>query len=203
MAAVRSENAAGWRSKRPSSVVPNTCDILTHGTTFCNRTCHPFLILGSWGGWRLPRRDTHTGINNCSHPHVVCLSMSSSLRCVQNHYNRPTLVSRKKTKNCGSVWSLVRSSEVGVPFHYALMPLKTDTRQKISGDSSCTLYQHDENTEAHSPYARTDRHIPSPAVRTPIIVTNQIKKCIQFYLHYRMLHIQYTQEQTKPTYDYV
>ena len=29
-------------------------------------------------------------------PHVVCLSMSSSSRCVQNHYNRPTLVSRKK-----------------------------------------------------------------------------------------------------------
>ncbi len=31
-----------------------------------------------------------------SHPHVVCLSLSSSSRCVQNHYNRPTLVSRKK-----------------------------------------------------------------------------------------------------------
>ena len=37
-----------------------------------------------------------------------------------------------------SVWLFVYSSEVGVPFHYALMPLKTDTRQKISGDRSCT-----------------------------------------------------------------
>ena len=62
----------------------------------CNRTRGPFLILGSGGGWRLPRRDTHTGINNISSlPHVVFLSMSSSSRCVQNHYNRPTLVSRK------------------------------------------------------------------------------------------------------------
>ena len=41
-------------------------------------------------------------------------------------------------KTCVSVWLFVRSSEVGVPFHYALMPLKTDTRQKISGDRSCT-----------------------------------------------------------------
>ena len=45
-------------------------------------------------------------------------------------------------KTCVSVWLLVRSSEVGVPFHYALMPLKTDTRQKIRGDT----YRHDENT---------------------------------------------------------
>ena len=30
----------------------------------CNRTCGPFLILGSGGGWRLPRRDTHNGIHN-------------------------------------------------------------------------------------------------------------------------------------------
>ena len=32
---------------------------------YCNRTCSLFLILGSGGGWRLPRRDSHTGINNC------------------------------------------------------------------------------------------------------------------------------------------
>ena len=70
------------------------------------------------------------------HPHVVCLSLrsSSSPRCVQNHYNRPTLVSRKKSL----LVLFVRSSEVGVPFHYALMPLKTYTRQKIRGDRSCT-----------------------------------------------------------------
>ena len=71
-----------------------------------------------------------------SHPHVVCFSMSCSSRCVQNHYNRPTLVSRKN--RYVSVWLLVRSSEVGVPFHCALMPLKTDTRQKIRGDRGCT-----------------------------------------------------------------
>ena len=69
-------------------------------------------------------------------PHVVCLSMSSSSRCVQIHYNRPTLVSRKTT-TCVCVWLLVRSSDVGVPFHYALTPLKTDTRQKVSGDRNC------------------------------------------------------------------
>ena len=32
---------------------------------YCNRTCGPFLILGPGGGWRLPRRDIHTGINHC------------------------------------------------------------------------------------------------------------------------------------------
>ena len=32
---------------------------------YCNQTCGPFLILGSRGGWRLPRRDTHNGIHNC------------------------------------------------------------------------------------------------------------------------------------------
>ena len=37
----------------------------------------------------------------------------------------------EKKEPCVSVWLFVRSSEVGVPFHYALMPLKTDTRQKI------------------------------------------------------------------------
>ena len=81
-------------------------------------------------------------------PHVVCLSMSSSSRCAQNHYNRPTLVS-KNNNNCINVWLLVRSSEVVVPFHYAHMPLKTDTRQKISGDRTelytCTDMT-DENT---------------------------------------------------------
>ena len=30
-----------------------------------------------------------------------------------------------------SVWLLVYSSEVGVPFHYAHMPLKTDTGRKM------------------------------------------------------------------------
>ena len=58
---------------------------------------------------------------------------------------------QKKHTPCGSVWLLVRSSEVGVPFHYAHMPLKTDTRQKTSGDrSSLHMYRHDENTETRS-----------------------------------------------------
>ena len=141
MAAVRSENAAGWRSKRPSSAVPNTCDILSHNTTFCNRTCGPFLILGSGGGWRLPRRDTHNGYKYTivsSHPHVVCLSMFLAL-CSKSLQSTDLGIRKKiKKHTCGSVWLLVRSSEVAVPFRYALMPLKTDTRQKIRGDRSCT-----------------------------------------------------------------
>ena len=56
----------------------------------------------------------------------------------ENHYNRPTLVSRKKEEKTVSVWLLVLSAEVGVPFHYALVPLKTGTRQKIRGDRGCT-----------------------------------------------------------------
>jgi len=69
-----------------------------------------------------------------SHPHVVCLSLSSSSRCVQNHYESTDGLGMQK-KTCVSVWLLVRSLEVGVPFHYALMPLKTGTRQKIRGDT--------------------------------------------------------------------
>ena len=125
---------------REVSTVQGSCCLYTGmilDELICNRTCSPFLILGSGGGWRLPRRDTQMEYTIISSlPHVVCLSMSRSLRCVQNHYNRPTLVSRKKT--CVSIWLLVRSSEAGVLFHYALMPLKTDTRQKISGDRSYT-----------------------------------------------------------------
>ena len=37
-----------------------------------------------------------------------------------------------------------------MPFHYALMPLKTDTRQKIVETEVVHMYQHDENTEARS-----------------------------------------------------
>ena len=44
----------------------------------------------------------------------------------------------QKKNTCVSVWLLVHSTEVGVPFHYALTPLKTDTRQQISGDRGCT-----------------------------------------------------------------
>ena len=39
--------------------------IIRSPTRVCNRTCGPFLVLGSGGGWRLPRRDTHNGIHNC------------------------------------------------------------------------------------------------------------------------------------------
>ena len=67
--------------------------------------------------------------------HVVCLSMLLVL-C---HF-KITTIDRPwyPEKPSVSVWLLVRSSEVGVPFHYALVPLKTDTRQKIRGDRSCT-----------------------------------------------------------------
>ena len=47
-----------------------------------------------------------------------------------------SLQSKKRT--CVSVWLLVCSSDVGVPFHYTHKPLKTDTRQKIMGDGSST-----------------------------------------------------------------
>ena len=67
-------------------------------------------------------------------PHVVCLSMFLAL-CSKS-LQSTDLGIQKKT--CVSVWLLVRSSEVGALFHYAHMPLKTDTRQKISGDRSCT-----------------------------------------------------------------
>ena len=35
------------------------CFTSTSNYTVCNRTCSPFLILGSGGGWRLPWRDSH------------------------------------------------------------------------------------------------------------------------------------------------
>ena len=107
-------------------------------------------------------------------PHVVCISVSNSSHCVQNHYNRPTLVSRKKT--CVSVWLLVCSSEVGAPFHYALMPLKTDTRQKIGGDKSCTHVPTWQKHWGTLTNTRTDHTPYSVHTLTPIIVTNQIKK---------------------------
>ena len=53
-------------------------------------------------------------------------------------------------KPCISVWSLVCSSEVGVPFYYAHMPVKTDIRQRYGETGVVHTYQHDENTEAHS-----------------------------------------------------
>ena len=50
-------------------------------------------------------------------------------------------------KTCVCVWLLVRSSEVGAPFHYALMPPKTDTNVETE---VVHMYRHDENTEARS-----------------------------------------------------
>ena len=122
---------------------------------------------------------------------ILSLSVSSSSRCVQNHYNPPTLVSRREKKTCVSVWLLVRSSEVGVPFHYVHLPLKTDTRQKIRGDRSCT----------HVPtwltktlkLAHRRAHWPqsvSVHTLTPIIVTNQITKCIVLFT---LPHVTHTQ----------
>ena len=74
--------------------------------------------------------------------HVVCISMFLAL-CSKSLQSTDLGIQKKKKKkekkkNCVSVWLLVRSSEAGVPFHYAFMPLKTDTRQKIRGDRRCT-----------------------------------------------------------------
>ena len=71
--------------------------------------------------------------------YVVCISMSFTL-CSKSLQSSPCnkLIPCIQKKNCVSVWLLVRFSEVGVPFHYAHMPLKTDTRQKIRRDTSCT-----------------------------------------------------------------
>ena len=66
--------------------------------------------------------------------HVVCLSMFPAL-CSKSLQSTDLGILKK---TCVSVWLLVCSSEVSVPFHYAHMPLKTDTRQKIRGDRSCT-----------------------------------------------------------------
>ena len=66
--------------------------------------------------------------------HVVCINVPRVVFKITT-IDRPWY---PEEKNCVSVWLLVRSSEVGVPFHYAHMPLKTDTRQKIRGDRSCT-----------------------------------------------------------------
>ena len=73
--------------------------------------------------------------------HVVCISMFFAL-CSKSLQSTDLGIQKKKKKRkkktCVSVWLLVRSSEAGVPFHYAFMPLKTDTRQKIRGDRRCT-----------------------------------------------------------------
>ena len=73
-----------------------------------------------------------------SHPHVVCLSMFLALCSISLQSTDLGIRKNNNKKPCGSVWLLVRSSEVAVPFHYAHTPLKTDTRQKIRGDRSCT-----------------------------------------------------------------
>ena len=142
-----------------------------------NRTCSPFFILGRGGGWSLPRRDTHTGIlNNC---------LKSSSCNVQ--FNVPRIVFKITTigiqkKPCVCVWLLVRSSEVGVPFHYAHMPLKTDTRQKDKWRQKLYTCTDMMKTLRHAHRHAHWPHSVSVHILTPIIMTNQIKKCIQFYL---------------------
>ena len=69
--------------------------------------------------------------------HLVSISMFLAL-CLKSL--RSTDLGIQKNPVFSSVWLLVHSSQVGVPYHYAHMSLKTDTRQKISGDRtvSCT-----------------------------------------------------------------
>ena len=57
--------------------------------------------------------------------HVVCLSVFLAL-CSKSLQS--TVLGIQKNNNYVSVWLLVYSSEVGVPFQYAHMLLKTDTR---------------------------------------------------------------------------
>ena len=155
-----------------------TVSVTVQSLWFClrvvtDRTWTSFLILGSGGaGRRLPRRDTHSGINNYLWS-FSCSVHFSILRVdgVQNHYTDPDrpwypekrekktqpvcvwLLSAPQRSVCRftmhlcqlnqknththtkhnqtvSVWLLVCSSEVGVPFHYAHMPIKPDIRQR-------------------------------------------------------------------------
>ena len=135
--------------------------------------------------------------------HVVCISMFLEL-CSKSLQSTDLGIQKKQQHLCVSVWLLVCSSEVAVPSHYAHMPLKTDTRQKIRGDRSCTHVPTWRKHWGTLTDARTD-HTPSQYIVftiTPIVVTNQIKKCIQlFYLHYRLLpnwHMTVHKLRTKP-----
>ena len=78
--------------------------------------------------------------------HVVCISMFLVL-CSKS-LQSTDLGIQKKT--CVSVWLLVCSSEVGVTFHYAHMPSKTDAKQRYGETEVVHMYQHDENTEGRS-----------------------------------------------------
>ena len=80
--------------------------------------------------------------------HIVSISMFLAL-CLKSLQS--TDLGIQKNPVFSSVWLLVHSSQAGVPYHYAHTPLKTDTRQKISGDRTVVhMYRHDENTEARS-----------------------------------------------------
>ena len=90
-------------------------------------------------------------------------------------------------KTCVCVWLLVRSSEVGVPFHYAHIPLKTDTRQKDKWRQKLYTCTDMTKTLRHTHRRAHWPHSISVHTLTPIIMTNQIKKCIHFYLFFLLL----------------
>ena len=64
------------------------------------------------------------------------------------------------------------------------------------------MYRHDENIEARSQTRALTTLRLSTYSHSHYNDEPNFKKCMQFYLHYRMLHIQKTQEQTKLTHDY-
>ena len=78
--------------------------------------------------------------------HVVCISVLCSAKALQS-IDLGNGIQIEKT--CVGVWLLVCSSEVGAPFHYAQIPLKTDTRQKLETEF-VRMYRHDKNTEERS-----------------------------------------------------
>ena len=120
------------------------CDKQLNVTTATETVSH----FRFWGGWRVPRRETRIRIMISGLLRVVSISMFLAL-CLKSLQS--TDLGIQKNPVFSSVWLLVHSSQAGVPYHYAHTPLKTDTRQKISGDRTVVhMYRHDENTEARS-----------------------------------------------------
>ena len=151
----------------------------------------------------VPRRDTHSGINNDSLVlilHVVSIvSMFLALSSVSLQSTDLGI----ERKLC--IWLPVCSSEVGnvCRFTMNICPSKQtlDERKGVTGVFH--THWHDKDTEACSQTC-TQPHSVSMHILTLTILTNRIKKkCMSFYLHYRILHTQRsTPEQTKLTHDY-
>ena len=87
-------------------------------THYCNRTWGPFLILGSRGGWRLPRKNTHNGIN--------CKDLWSSSCTV--HLNVPHALCWKSLQSTDlgiQGWTALFRTESLKPIHSILLNVLT------------------------------------------------------------------------------